>query len=82
MNLFEQVNLGDNDQLRTQSADQFSLNKILELDTQDMIFKLKRLKSTDEGDKKYHEIKLSHLNGKIIIQIIDISSKFIKEFDE
>ena len=32
--------------------------------------------------KQYFEINLSRLNDKIIVQIINISSRFIEEYDE
>ena len=84
--LFEQVTLNDNAVMRTNVINKFSLKKLMEIDTQEMIFKLIKhdcTKDCSSNEKKhYHEIKLSRLNDKIIVQIINISSKVIKEFDE
>ena len=62
----------------------FCLKKLMDTDTKKMIFKSNSNSSSD-GDtntkKQYFEINLSRLNSKIIVQIINISSRFIEEYD-
>ena len=52
-----------------------------------MIFKLNKNNKTTVASefstkKQYHEINVSRLNDKIIVQIINISSRVIDEMDE
>ena len=53
----------------------------MEIDPEDMIFKLIKNDGNSvtglNHKKQYHEIKLSRLDDKITIQIINISSKVI-----
>ena len=55
-------------------------------DTKEMIFKLNKndsISSTEFKTKKqFHEINLSRLNDKVIVQIINISSRVIDEMDQ
>ena len=62
----------------------FCLKKLVDTDTKNMIFKSNSDSSRDGNGntkKQYFEINLSRLNGKIIVQIINISSRFIEEYD-
>ena len=52
-----------------------------------MIFKLNKSSEIEitgnfSTKKQYHEINVSRLNDKIILQIINISSRVIDEMDE
>ena len=52
-----------------------------------MIFKLNKQNNSISTSKcsekkQYHEINVSRLNDKIIVQIINISSRVIDEMDE
>ena len=55
-------------------------------DTKEMIFKLDQNNSVSSSKgstkKQYHEINVSRLNDKIIVEIINISSRVIDEMDE
>ena len=61
--------------------DYFSLDKIMETDVNNIVFKLIQHDDSRHDSKKYLEIKSSRLKDKTIIQIIDISSSMTKEFD-
>ena len=55
-------------------------------DTKEMIFKLNKNNSVSSSKgstkKQYHEINVSRFNDKIIVEIINISSRVIDEMDE
>ena len=80
--LFMVVNNLDEDSKSQNTEQKFCLKKLMDTDTENMIFKI-NLNSYSNGysKKQYFEINLKRLNGKIIVQIINISSRFIEEYD-
>ena len=87
MDLFKQSNLDMNKSGTEQIEEKFSLKKIMATDTKEMIFKLNKQNNSISTSKcsekkQYHEINVSRLNDKIIVQIINISSRVIDEMDE
>ena len=86
--LFQQVdpksiNEESNDD-KTVVKDNFSINKLMRTDVNNMIFRL--IKHEDSVNtqirKKYLQIKTSSLKDKTILEITDISTSLIKEFDD
>ena len=62
--------------------DHYSLDNIIETDVTKMVFKLIQQSDSIPVGKKYLEIKSSRLQDKTIIQIIDISSSMMQEFNQ
>ena len=62
--------------------DYFSLEKIIETDVNNIVFKLIQSDDSRNAGEKYLEIKSSRLEDKTIIQIIGISSCMTQEFDD
>ena len=62
--------------------DHYSLDNIIETDVTKMVFKLIHQSDSIPVGKKYLEIKPSRLQDKTIIQIIDISSSMMQEFNQ
>ena len=62
----------------------FSINKLMRTDVNNMIFRLIKYEDSVNTQirKKYLQIKTCCLKDKTILEITDISTSLIKEFDD